>query len=72
MQLFSDDKSSFTDGFDDWAHGTERIACHENSSKHIEAMLAFKQMAQMKCTVDIELIHQMDNEMEYLNNYCSD
>jgi hypothetical protein len=67
MQLFSDDKSSFTDGFDDWAHGTERIACHENSAKHIEVMQAFKQMAEIKCTVDLELIHQMDNEMEYLN-----
>jgi hypothetical protein len=54
-KLFSDDKSSFTDGFDDWAHGTERLACYENSSKFIEAMLGFKQIAQMKCTVDIEL-----------------
>ena len=54
-----------TTGFNDWKHADNRIASHENSPRHRNAMIALCARKTATGRVDTELTHQFESERQY-------
>lgn len=67
--LFSEKQTKFSEsGFDDWKHSSVRIAEHENSAAHCDAMLAWTTRRQASGKISSELEKQVLDEQEYWRN----
>jgi hypothetical protein len=66
-KLFSSNQTAFTIGYNNWKN-IHRLAEHENSTSHREAITACCSLAKQTGRVDEGLLKQLRNEQEFWRN----